>query len=1346
MKRLIFALLSLLCTPHLQAQNVEGQIIAAQYGEYKVPGQSTGGFTFPSDTCQVTGGGKNFSAFATGVAVKIVDANPAQTEIATPSSVFITQCTINMSTANQHVPPYYLTSGTGGLQEAITANQQGIAGANSIILNSEWYALIKPRSAATVIGSVQGNTQMPLVDVTTTPYTWYQWNGSAYALVTIGGGTQCLGTSEWNSANPYIVSQFACQGGILYTATANSTNQQPSPVSAFWTPTFFAGGAIGGGVILGGQFFSGGSFSAEGAPVPAFVSASGNFLDYEQQQGTDIFQWGAQNNGTTQNYWSIFLNNTAGTTANPHNFTVNFASNGIGHDEWHQANDNFLCWATGDSATGCAHGLSLDADGATIDLGSSKGDHSGSIHLNNITIDGACSGCGGSSVSYTAGTGGVTAHTLVMGDGAGNVIPFVSTSTNYGLYSGIALSTAVAIASTTVASSSGQLVACQFDGTPVVGDAVIGSTGTPGDCHDNGSPNLNIVGARVPVVGWVQSVSGTVGTVRLAGLGLFGNGNIIVNNTTSGQTLVGALTMEGMNSTKVGNIFYVDGYNTSNFPGIGVAQTAWSAGNYNQCTAVSVSAGSITAWSIANTAASTAPAPATPAFSTATFTMTNSLVAGQYVTLSGFGTSTFFNGMSGQVISTGLSSSQFEIVLPSAQSTTSGTEAGVASLNYLSVARTTSATPGGSSNLWYPVPNGSTPTQLDCAWYSAAGSIVTGTGTVESSGIGASLVLGEGTYTTNIGLLEPTVTSSQYPVINIFGQGRNSASIIQQGTAKNDGLATLQQPATLTAFAFATFDWEKFTVNGNFVAPAVINIYGASGYIIKDVLAENAKDGSDHYIEFGQAADTSHYWNFEQNIDNLNLGRSVGFGSGAVVTATVSGGVPSFTIVAGGSNYGTGTDVQVILAGTSDFGRPCSSIGTTTGTFASGVLTGVTSSATGCVAPLYVIVFSGANIAYGYKFSNVSDRGHINSLTDGGVGSVAGLYLSNAVNAITIDNYHPISTLRGVQNYGGVTFNSLQCDTIFQYCFDQEGLGGTINLNNPFYEWNNNNMTASRDLFFAPTSGVVGFNLPMAFNITGEVCGNRAQQLGYIHFDSGAGAIDTKTGSDSASMPLYVNDSNPQYCNTSFVNPAVPQANLVGQTVSMGNGVSGNQWNFGMGTAFLDTGNQTMTVTQANSTTTSLLGAYTWNWSNTNPATSGQNYKSPIQELSGAYWDGSVTQPYGINQELTFASGSGPLATYAFTHTGTIPAGGMVYSFDNPVQVPAEKSGTASNRDLVGVKALVGGTTTFTFLNTYATAPVCTTQDRTTPANASNASTTTTVLTLNGTGTDSIGWICVGLN
>jgi hypothetical protein len=187
----LFLLLTISCNARLWAQNLEGQPIAAQYGAYQITGSqdetSNTGFTFTLGTCQVSGGGQNFSGFAAGVPVKIVDANPALTEVATPSAVNIDTCTVTVTTAHSHQLPYFLTSGTGGLQEAITANGTG-EGANSIVLNAEWYALIPPTSAATVIGEVAGNSNLALVDITTAPYTWYTWNGVHYAAVP-GGGT-----------------------------------------------------------------------------------------------------------------------------------------------------------------------------------------------------------------------------------------------------------------------------------------------------------------------------------------------------------------------------------------------------------------------------------------------------------------------------------------------------------------------------------------------------------------------------------------------------------------------------------------------------------------------------------------------------------------------------------------------------------------------------------------------------------------------------------------------------------------------------------------------------------------------------------------------------------------------------------------------------------------------------------------------------------------------------------------------------------------------------------------------------------------------------------------------------
>lgn len=222
---------------HLEAQNVEGQIVASQFGEFQVPGIATGSLQFDAATCQVSGGGKNFAAFTVGVPIKIVDSNPNLTEVQTPAAVFINQCAVSMGTTYIHSTPFYLTSGTGGLQEALTNGPVKAGGPNTVILNADWYSLVAPSNPATVIASVHGSTALGLVDVTTTPYTAYQWNGTAYAEVSYGGtlpsgsgivkvnsGTGGLATPGADFLSPSITNGMLPQGTAI-TGTNYSSNQ-----------------------------------------------------------------------------------------------------------------------------------------------------------------------------------------------------------------------------------------------------------------------------------------------------------------------------------------------------------------------------------------------------------------------------------------------------------------------------------------------------------------------------------------------------------------------------------------------------------------------------------------------------------------------------------------------------------------------------------------------------------------------------------------------------------------------------------------------------------------------------------------------------------------------------------------------------------------------------------------------------------------------------------------------------------------------------------------------------------------------------------------------------------------
>jgi hypothetical protein len=181
------------------AQNIEGQIIASEYGTWTVPGYTSNAYSFAPGSCRVQGGASFFFAFNIGSPVRIVDANPALSETVTPSSYVDTNvtCAISIAPVNSHQLPFHLTSATGGLQEALSQNLTTPA-TNTIILNNAWYSQVAAvgGTPATVIGTVQGSANLGLVDITTVPTTWYQWNGSQYVKVSLTGTAGNLGTLQ----------------------------------------------------------------------------------------------------------------------------------------------------------------------------------------------------------------------------------------------------------------------------------------------------------------------------------------------------------------------------------------------------------------------------------------------------------------------------------------------------------------------------------------------------------------------------------------------------------------------------------------------------------------------------------------------------------------------------------------------------------------------------------------------------------------------------------------------------------------------------------------------------------------------------------------------------------------------------------------------------------------------------------------------------------------------------------------------------------------------------------------------------------------------------------------------
>ena len=235
-------------------------VYARAYNGWSLQGQSTNTFIFNGAVCNYapynngnTASFFDFSGYQGSTLVYnpvfIQDANPTLNEIVTPTSTTQSSasCGFAASAANTHIS-FTLQSGTAGLQEAIT-NQLQSTPVFDVVLDKYWYQLVSAFPVTTtpqsIIGSVTGTANVGIVDTTTSPWTFYSWNGSKYITVPSTGGIPF--TSLTPIAAPVALTTVAATcltnlGGCITTSTTGGT----IPASGAYTLSATYVTALGG--------------------------------------------------------------------------------------------------------------------------------------------------------------------------------------------------------------------------------------------------------------------------------------------------------------------------------------------------------------------------------------------------------------------------------------------------------------------------------------------------------------------------------------------------------------------------------------------------------------------------------------------------------------------------------------------------------------------------------------------------------------------------------------------------------------------------------------------------------------------------------------------------------------------------------------------------------------------------------------------------------------------------------------------------------------------------------------------------------------------------------------------
>lgn len=242
--------------------DIAGTFYASNFAGWTVAQGNNGPFAWSSSAVclKASSGGVQFQPFVVGSPIRIVDtAAPSNSENVTVTAVNVngSGCAIVTTTPAHTHYSFYLTSATGGLQEAINFAKQNYGVSPSlgvVIATADWERL---GGTTGIITSAKGNANVSILDLRTSCPVSYTWNGSAYTGIDLctAGGTGILTQTNGVDNLSQILLDLVQGNNVTITntsgghvridaAAANFEQQVIPPIGGQYVPVYPTVGTI----------------------------------------------------------------------------------------------------------------------------------------------------------------------------------------------------------------------------------------------------------------------------------------------------------------------------------------------------------------------------------------------------------------------------------------------------------------------------------------------------------------------------------------------------------------------------------------------------------------------------------------------------------------------------------------------------------------------------------------------------------------------------------------------------------------------------------------------------------------------------------------------------------------------------------------------------------------------------------------------------------------------------------------------------------------------------------------------------------------------------------------------